>query len=78
MLLSRAKHGMYILGNDETLYKAAQLPPQGSNRSAAPMWGNVLDELQGKEQIGPELEVSLPSSLCSISRCKHNWYAALG
>lgn len=58
VLLSRAKHGMFILGNDETLAKASQPPPGSSRRPAAPMWGNVLGMLRERRQIGDQLEVS--------------------
>jgi hypothetical protein len=61
VLLSRAKHGMYILGNASTLDKASQPPPEGSRRPAAPMWGNVLKLLAERHQIGPELEVGTTS-----------------
>jgi hypothetical protein len=57
VLLSRAKHGMCIIGNAETLAKASQPPPEGSRRTAAPMWGNVLAMLHEHKQIGPNLEV---------------------
>lgn len=57
VLLSRAKHGMYILGNGQTLLKASQPPPEGSRRPAAPMWRDVLTMLHERGQIGYELEV---------------------
>jgi hypothetical protein len=46
VLLSRAKHNMYIIGNAQTA-------------AAAPMWANVIDQLQ-PENIGDKLELSFP------------------
>lgn len=57
VLLSRAKHGMYILGNADTLRKASEPPPEGSKRPAAPMWGQVLDMLEQDNSIGEAFEV---------------------
>jgi len=48
---------MFILGNDKTLDKASQPPPEASRRPPAPMWGNVLKTLRDAQQIGPQLEV---------------------
>ncbi|KAF6248733.1 AAA domain-containing protein [Scenedesmus sp. NREL 46B-D3] len=55
VLLSRAKHGMYLLGNADTLRAAAAPPPEGSRRPAAPMWGQVLDMLEENGCVGKEL-----------------------
>ena len=57
VLLSRARHGMYLLGNPDTLRAAAAPPPAGSRRPAAPMWGQVLDMLEQKGKTGTQLEV---------------------
>lgn len=57
VLLSRAKHGMYMLGNTDTLRKAAEPPPEGSKRPAAPMWGQVLDMLGESGCIGEAFQV---------------------
>lgn len=47
VLLSRAKHGMYILGNAESL--------RASNST---MWDAVLDDLGEMGSIGTEIEVT--------------------
>ncbi|KXX75859.1 NFX1-type zinc finger-containing protein 1 [Madurella mycetomatis] len=47
VLLSRAKHGMYILGNS-TMY------------GGVPMWAKVLDILQASGRIGTRLELQCP------------------
>jgi hypothetical protein len=43
----------------DTLRAASAPPPEGSRRPAAPMWGQVLDMLQERGCIGPELQVGL-------------------
>jgi hypothetical protein len=43
VLLSRAKHGMYMIGNDSLL------------RMHSEMWTNVLDILETRNQVGPEI-----------------------
>jgi hypothetical protein len=45
VLLSRAKHGMYMIGNDLLL------------RSHSEMWTNVLDILESRNQVGPYIEL---------------------
>ncbi|KAL0062664.1 hypothetical protein AAF712_010501 [Marasmius tenuissimus] len=45
--LSRAKHGMYILGN-------------ASNLRQNPTWRTIVDEMEAKEQIGFGLPISCP------------------
>ncbi|KAJ6020903.1 hypothetical protein N7540_006407 [Penicillium herquei] len=47
VLLSRAKHGMYIIGNSET------------SRNVE-MWGKVLDMLEQDRNLGPHLELTCP------------------
>ncbi|KAK2008989.1 P-loop containing nucleoside triphosphate hydrolase protein [Colletotrichum eremochloae] len=47
VLLSRAKHGMYIIGNSST-------------SSHVPMWAQVIEILQNSGNIGRELELQCP------------------
>ncbi|RHZ53052.1 hypothetical protein CDV55_103786 [Aspergillus turcosus] len=47
VLLSRAQHGMYIIGNSET-------------SSHVPMWAQVIDILRQSGNIGPQLELQCP------------------
>lgn len=47
VLLSRAKHGMYIIGNAETA-------------GVVPMWANVLNQLQLNGNLGNKLELCCP------------------
>ncbi|KAF2136340.1 uncharacterized protein K452DRAFT_210060, partial [Aplosporella prunicola CBS 121167] len=47
VLLSRAKHGMYIIGNSKTF-------------SQVPMWTQVLDMLREAGNIGPAFELLCP------------------
>ncbi|EAW11252.1 putative NF-X1 finger and helicase domain protein [Aspergillus clavatus NRRL 1] len=47
VLLSRAQHGMYIIGNSET-------------SAHVPMWAQVLEILRQSESIGPKLELQCP------------------
>ena len=47
VLLSRAQHGMYIIGNSET---SAHIP----------MWGDVLEMLNKDGNVGPHLELCCP------------------
>lgn len=47
VLLSRAKHGMYIIGNSET-------------SRGVEMWGKVLEILEKDGNVGPRLELSCP------------------
>ncbi|KAJ5587038.1 uncharacterized protein N7459_002803 [Penicillium hispanicum] len=47
VLLSRAKHGMYIIGNSET-------------SRGVEMWGKVLDILEKDGNLGSSLELSCP------------------
>ncbi|KAG6125729.1 hypothetical protein E4U12_007043 [Claviceps purpurea] len=47
VLLSRAKHGMYIIGNSDT-YKSV------------PMWNKILKQLGSQGNIGPELGLQCP------------------
>lgn len=47
VLLSRAKHGMYIIGNSETSRKVD-------------MWGKVLNILEKDGNLGPRLELTCP------------------
>lgn len=49
VMLSRAQHGMYILGNEATLR---------ANTTQAPMWPQVLDRLHEMDAVGPELQAS--------------------
>lgn len=48
VLLSRAKHGMFILGNRTSLE---------ANAHRAPMWRDVLEILQQRDCLGPALQV---------------------
>ncbi|GAX83659.1 hypothetical protein CEUSTIGMA_g11084.t1 [Chlamydomonas eustigma] len=48
VLLSRAQHGMYILGNVETLE---------ANTDRAPMWPQVLQQLRENDRLGNILQV---------------------
>lgn len=54
VLLSRAMHGMYILGNAESL-----------RASSSSMWDSVLNELVTMDSLGTELEVILKTCCCS-------------
>lgn len=47
VLLSRAKHGMYIIGNSNTCQRV-------------PMWARVMNILQDKGQFGTSLELECP------------------
>ena len=47
VLLSRAMHGMYIIGNAQSLRACRK-----SN-----IWGTVLEILSGREYVGNELKV---------------------
>jgi AAA domain len=47
VLLSRAKHGMYIIGNSMTSIHV-------------PMWADVIEILRRNEKIGPGLELQCP------------------
>ncbi|KAG6019916.1 hypothetical protein E4U19_006811 [Claviceps sp. Clav32 group G5] len=47
VLLSRAKHGMYIIGNSDT-YKSV------------PMWNKILKQLESQGNIGPKLGLQCP------------------
>ncbi|KAI0532081.1 hypothetical protein GGR58DRAFT_491534 [Xylaria digitata] len=47
VLLSRAKHGMYIISNSDTY-------------EHIPMWANVITMLKDKNNIGPTLELQCP------------------
>lgn len=47
VLLSRAKHGLYILGNSETA-------------RTVPFWARTIDRLQQAQCIGPSLELVCP------------------
>ncbi|CAG9977265.1 unnamed protein product [Clonostachys byssicola] len=47
VLLSRAKHGMYIIGNSNTCQRV-------------PMWAQVMNILQDKGQFGTSLELECP------------------
>lgn len=49
VLLSRAKEGMYLLGNVESLM----------NCTKNSMWKDVIEMMQEQDCVGPELEVSL-------------------
>lgn len=49
VLLSRAKHGMFILGNAESL-----------KASKSKMWHQVLDTLEEIKAVGPAIEVKVP------------------
>lgn len=48
VMLSRAQHGMYLLGNEATLRATTQ----------APMWPQVLERLHEMDAVGPELQAS--------------------
>ncbi|MCJ1409741.1 hypothetical protein MMC19_003824 [Ptychographa xylographoides] len=66
VLLSRAKHGMYIIGNSETY-------------SRIEMWAKVIEMLRGGQNLGPQLglccprhpdtsiEVSVPDDFVALS-----------
>lgn len=47
VLLSRAQHGMYIIGNTNTY-------------SNVPMWQKVIDMLRAKDSVGPALQLCCP------------------
>ncbi|KAK4059287.1 hypothetical protein Trihar35433_11040 [Trichoderma harzianum] len=51
VLLSRAKHGMYIIGNSDTYYNV-------------PMWQEVIDMLTTGGCLGTSLELQLSSAKC--------------
>ncbi|KAK7999443.1 hypothetical protein PG990_012043 [Apiospora arundinis] len=61
VLLSRAKHGMYILGNSETYGNVG-------------MWAQVIDILRAKDNIGNQLELECPrhpDSSLLVSQADH-------
>ncbi|KAK2031684.1 P-loop containing nucleoside triphosphate hydrolase protein [Colletotrichum zoysiae] len=61
VLLSRAKHGMYIIGNSST-------------SSHVPMWAQVIEILQNSGNIGRELELQCPrhpDGASFVSRAEH-------
>lgn len=45
--LSRAKHGLYILGN-------------AANLRQNPTWMTILDELEARDQVGPAFPIVCP------------------
>ncbi|KAI1789230.1 hypothetical protein LXA43DRAFT_1155066 [Ganoderma leucocontextum] len=45
--LSRAKHGLFVLGN-------------ASNLRKNPTWSTILDEMESRDQIGPRLPIICP------------------
>ncbi|KAF1984925.1 NFX1-type zinc finger-containing protein 1 [Aulographum hederae CBS 113979] len=47
VLLSRAQHGMYLIGNTDTY-------------SNVPMWQKVIDMLRAKDFVGPSLDLCCP------------------
>ncbi|KAL4862437.1 P-loop containing nucleoside triphosphate hydrolase protein [Aspergillus spectabilis] len=47
VLLSRAQHGMYLIGNSDTY-------------SSAPMWHKVIEKLRGNKSIGSSLALCCP------------------
>jgi hypothetical protein len=49
VLLSRAKHGMYLLGNAELM---ANKSPQ--------MWAKVIEMLKSRNQVGDSFPISCP------------------
>ena len=68
VLLSRAKHGMYLLGSASTLLRS---------KSRDSLWPKVLDTLKQKNQLGPALPIvcqrhpsttSLVSSVADFDR----------
>ncbi|KAL3477564.1 hypothetical protein BJX99DRAFT_257376 [Aspergillus californicus] len=61
VLLSRAKHGMYIIGNSET-------------SRGVEMWGKVLDMLEADSNIGSSLDLSChrhPETPIAVSEPEH-------
>lgn len=48
VLLSRAKHGMYIIGNSKTA------------SHSVPMWAKITTMLKADENLGPQLELQCP------------------
>lgn len=50
VLLSRAQHGMYLIGNTNTY-------------SNVPMWQKVIDMLHAKDSVGPSLDLCCPRHL---------------
>jgi hypothetical protein len=50
VLLSRAQHGLYLIGNTDTY-------------SNVPMWQKVIDILRAKNSIGPSLDLCCPRHL---------------
>ncbi|WEW60088.1 hypothetical protein PRK78_005572 [Emydomyces testavorans] len=61
VLLSRAKHGMYIVGNAETA-------------RSVPMWADILSMLERNGQIGPQLALCCsrhPGILINVSTPDH-------
>ncbi|KAL4993400.1 AAA domain-containing protein [Aspergillus recurvatus] len=61
VLLSRAKHGMYLIGNSAT-------------SRGVEMWGKVLDMLEQKGNIGDTLELNCPrhpETLIAVSQPEH-------
>jgi hypothetical protein len=73
VLLSRARHGLYILGNAQSLE---------ANASKAPMWHRVLEILDSQALVGRALQVRVcaPGSAFSWSTSPFGlaWLGALG
>ncbi|RMX78328.1 hypothetical protein D0869_09171 [Hortaea werneckii] len=55
VLLSRAQHGMYIIGNSDTITGDA-----GSKAGSVEMWENVLDIFRTNDNFGTALELCCP------------------
>ncbi|OHW94282.1 nf-x1 finger and helicase domain [Colletotrichum incanum] len=58
VLLSRAKHGMYVIGNSNT-------------SSHVPMWAQVIEILQNDGNFGKEVELQCPRHLETRSLVSH-------
>jgi hypothetical protein len=56
VLLSRAQHGLYLIGNSGTY-------------SNVPMWTDVLNQLEASNSIGKEIELCCPRHVDTPIRC---------
>lgn len=63
VMLSRARHGMVVLGHAPTLRA-------GAARSKEPMWSNVLDCFAAQGCLGPCLKVLHTLSFALLAGCR--------
>jgi hypothetical protein len=60
VMLSRARHGMVVLGHAPSLRAAA------ARGRGAEMWGDVLDLLEARGAVGPALQVRFFGGLLTL------------